>query len=341
LYATVVAQLLTLGGLVLMLIFAGALPAGAGSEGGSLLARATVFGVLVLILGALAGLVAASIGVRLARGYAQRLQRLAEIAEAAASGDLTARVAALEPDEIGQIGVQLNLLAERLDAAQRSRRSFVSTISHELRTPLAIIRGHVETQLRASEDPCREVLEVIERETHVLGALVEDLFTLAGVEEAGLAVSTQPVMVQTIAAAAVAGIRPLATRAGQIVVHSAVPAELPAAQADPARLAQIFNNLLYNALRATPEGGVIVIEGALVAGGAAIELAVSDTGIGIATAALPHIFERFYRGESDPEGRGLGLAIVKELVEAHGGAVWATSVPGEGTTIRFTLPRAG
>ncbi|MGN6699246.1 MAG: sensor histidine kinase, partial [Thermomicrobiales bacterium] len=216
-----------------------------------------------------------------------------------------------------------------------------------LRTPLAIIRGHVDAQLDAPDGATppatRDALAIIDREARTLGDLVDDLFTLSRLEEAALPLQPAPVNVREVADAAVSGIQPLALARGQVAVRALVPADLPPALADRARLAQILSNLLHNALRHTPDGGVIVVEGALMPDGRAITLTVTDTGAGIAPADLPHIFDRFYQGERagrNQDGSGLGLAIVRQLVEAQGGTIAAESTPGQGASIRFTLPRA-
>jgi two-component system sensor histidine kinase ResE len=146
----------------------------------------------------------------------------------------------------------------------------------------------------------------------------------------------------------VATYKPLAWEQRRIVLEACLPDALPPVQADVLRTEQVLVNLVANALRFTPEGGIITIEAE--AQSRAVEVRVSDTGIGIPPEDLPHIFERSYRGDPArrlPEpgdrlgsGSGLGLAIVKGLVEAMGGEVAATSAPGEGTCVRFRLPLA-
>jgi signal transduction histidine kinase len=305
-----------------------------------------IVGQLVLI-GILAGFVSTGAGFLMARSFSRRLRKLEDAAEAIAAGDLSRRVTVTTPDEIGRLGERFNWLAERLQEVDNNRRAFVSNISHELRTPLAIIRGHVDAQLDApngaAPSATRNALAVIDREARTLGDLVDDLFTLSRLEEAALPIQPAPVNVQEVAATTVNGLQPLALARGHIAVRSLVPADLPPALADRTRLAQILSNLLHNALRHTPDGGVIVVEGALTPDDRAIVLIVTDTGAGIAPADLPHIFDRFYQGERTgrhQDGSGLGLAIVRQLVEAQGGTIQAESVPGQGASIRFTLPRA-
>lgn len=323
-------------------------PAGESPGFWSAIASVSVFLLtLFLIVGLASGVVASIAGFVLSRAFGRRLGQLEGATEAIARGDLSARVAVTVPDEIGRVGERFNLLTERLDETDRARRAFVSNISHELRTPLAIIRGHVEAQLTrgAGAAPSREALETIDREARTLGSLIDDLFTMTRIEESALPLAPTPVALHEVAAAAVAGIRPLATAQGHVAIQSLIPADLPPALADRTRLGQILNNLLYNALRHTPDGGVIVVEGSVTADGHLLEIAVTDTGTGIAPDDLPHIFTRFFQGD-EPDGQrraggsGLGLAIVKSLVEAQGGTLRAESTLGEGTTIRFTLPQA-
>jgi len=128
-----------------------------------------------------------------------------------------------------------------------------------------------------------------------------------------------------------------------VVLTTALPDSLPTVQADPDRVAQVSRNLLVNALRHTPEGGSVTVTASAREG--MVEIAVADTGEGIAAEDLPHVFERFWR--ADPSrarddrlagGTGLGLSVAQSLVEAQGGRIWAESTPGEGTVFRFTLP---
>ncbi len=302
---------------------------------------------LFAVVIALSGLIASVAGFMMARAFGRRLRQLEGATEAIIQGNLAARVTVNVPDEIGRVGERFNLLTTRLAETDRARRAFVSNISHELRTPLAIIRGHLEPYTTGPAEAVLPlaVVETIDREAQTLGTLIDDLFTVTRLEESALPVQPTPVQAADVVATAIAGIRPLATAQGHIVVQSLLTADLPLVMADRTRLGQIVTNLLYNALRHTPAGGVIVVEGALVTGQQVVAIAITDTGQGIAAEDLPHIFERFYRGETEEATRqagssGLGLTIVKQLVEAQGGTVSAESVLGQGTTIRFTLPRA-
>jgi len=303
-------------------------------------------------------LVAVPVGVWRSRAVAGRLSLLAAAADAMAAGDLGRRIDPGDADEIGRLGERFNEMAERLAAADRGRRSFVANISHELRTPVAIVRAHSELLLAhgdagrgvlptiAGGDESAEkraALETIHRETLTLGRLIDDLFTLARMEEAVLPLETGVVDLCRVASEVVDGVRALAWDERRVTVRSVVPVDLPSAWGDQTRLRQVLNNLIFNALRYTPEGGLIVIDGRYRAGEEAVELSVSDTGVGIPPEQMTAIFDRFQQGGrpgGEEEGSGLGLHIVKHLIEAQGGNVWVERVAGPGAMFRFALPLA-
>ena len=307
----------------------------------TVLAAFAALAILLFTLPAL--LLAAPFGAWRARRVSRRLDSLEQAADAMARGDLARRVDPAGDDEIGRLGERFNAMAASLNAAERQRRTFVANVSHELRTPLAIVQGNVERLLQsapAGATPPEELLTV-QRESSILAHLIDDLFTLARLDEAVLPIEPARVAVATVAVQVVEGIRGPAWDQRRVVVRSLVDAGLPPALADPTRLRQILGNLVHNALRYTPEGGLVVI-------GAArrddvVEVSVSDTGVGIAPEELELVFQRFYRGTQSrgvEDAGGLGLAIVKQLVEAQGGSITVESRAGQGTTFRFTLPVA-
>lgn len=285
---------------------------------------------------------------RWASGYLSRriTRQITELEEATvefAAGRLDRRVRVLSADELGSLAERFNVLAGRLDELDTQRRSFVANVSHDLRTPIAIIRGHIDAQLHGSGsdelDPHASFL-VIERETQTLAKLIDDLFTLSRVEDGVLPVAHLPVPLQRLAAQTVESLRPYALKTGRVSVNANVPGDVPPVLGDPTRITQILSNLLHNAVRHTPAGGVVMLTARPIRNGTAVEVSVEDTGVGIAPEDLPRIFDRFYQGESIREtgGTGLGLSIVKQLVEIQGGAVAAASTLGQGTRISFQLP---
>jgi two-component system phosphate regulon sensor histidine kinase PhoR len=228
----------------------------------------------------------------------------------------------------------------RMRELETLRREFVSNVSHELRTPLTAVKLMVETLQSGVDEPAREqFLRSIGDETERMIALVEDLLDLARLESGKLELRLGAVDVGEVCHQAVQAQRQRGRGAQVELVCRAPEAPLVIA-ADRDKLRQVLTNLLDNALRHTPAGGTVTVSAERDGDGIAVE--VEDTGSGIASSALPHIFERFYvvdpartRGQS---GTGLGLAIVKHIIEAHGGTISARSELGAGSVFRCTLP---
>ena len=288
---------------------------------------------------------------RFAKRLTRQVDELAAATDEFARGHLHRRAAVMSSDELGRLAVRFNGLAERLEELDLQRREFVANVSHDLRTPVAIIRGHLEAQLQsgdATNDQERavstdEAFQIIAHEAETLTSLIDDLFTLSRLEDAVLPIESSPINLAELIEDSVRGIRPYALQQSRVSVNAMVESDLPYVIGDQTRINQIVNNLVHNAVRHTPAGGLVVVSAEPAAHAKAIRVTVRDTGVGIPPENLPHIFERFYHGEStrDGGGTGLGLSIVKQLVEAQGGRVFAASTPGEGTAISFELPAAG
>jgi two-component system sensor histidine kinase BaeS len=237
-----------------------------------------------------------------------------------------------------------NAMSARLEATDRERRTFVADVSHELRTPLAVIRGQVEAIGEGVYPADEEHLAPIVDATRTLEQLVEDLRTLALAEAGSLTLAREPVDLAELAHESAAGFQSAADGSG-IELNVNAAGDVPNVSADPSRIRSVLGNLIANALRHTPSGGrvtvrVAPIEAATAAAGTGwVEVAVTDTGSGIAAELLPRIFDRFVKEPGSP-GSGLGLAIARDIVTAHGGAIAAESEAGRGTTIRFRLPVA-
>ncbi len=235
----------------------------------------------------------------------------------------------------------------RAEVADRSRRELIMNVSHELRTPIASIQAHVDSLLLPEADrpdaaETERRLRVTAAETRRLSDLIEDLLMLARADSQELKVANRTVEVGPIVEQVVQALAPLARNERQVTVNLD---DLPAriwATGDPDRLAQVLTNLVRNAINYTPEGGVVSIR--LTSGADHVQIAVSDTGLGISAEDLEHIFERFYRADSsrtrDTGGFGLGLSIARELVDAMGGSLSASSEPGLGSTFWISLRRA-
>jgi len=231
---------------------------------------------------------------------------------------------------------------------ERLRQEFVANVSHELKTPLAVIGSTVEAlQDGAADDPeTRDVfLARVADEAARLMALISDLLSLARIESAGQVPDLVPVRLDRAVAECLER-QSARAEAKSLTLVEKPPADGPAAVealADAGPLRQVLDNLVDNAIKYTPNGGRVTVRWGSAGGQAWVE--VEDTGIGITSADLPRIFERFYRADKarvrDAGGTGLGLAIVKHLVQSMRGTVRVASQPGKGTTFRVTLPRAG
>jgi signal transduction histidine kinase len=295
-------------------------------------------------------------------------------------GDLSQRVAVRSQDEIGELARAFNAMADGLARIEQLRRHMVTDVAHELRTPLTNIRGYLEALRDGVARPDAPLIDSLHEEALLLNRLIDDLQDLALAEAGQLRLTRRPVALGPLLEGAVSALRPaLADKRLAIVVD--LPADLPCADADAARVGQVLRNLLNNAITHTPPGGTITVEAttdrrppttdqedrrqetgrtpnnsvsglsspvsrseglSVLSPRSSVLITVTDTGPGIAAEHLPHIFERFYRADRARAratgGAGLGLTIVKQLVEAHGGRVWAASAPGQGATFTFTLP---
>jgi two-component system phosphate regulon sensor histidine kinase PhoR len=225
---------------------------------------------------------------------------------------------------------------------EKMRRDFVANVSHELRTPLSIFRGYLETLIDDPHQPPGEllrILEVMERHSNRLNALVEDVLSLARLESPGVELTLSEVDLPELLHSIM---RDWEKRlaAKQLKSHLNFPGNLPRLRADETRLQELIYNLLDNAVKYSKPGGTVFLRAE--PAGDSVRISVADQGIGIPENDLPRIFERFYRADksrsSEHSGTGLGLSIVKHIAQLHGGRVEAESELGKGTTISVILP---
>jgi signal transduction histidine kinase len=317
----------------------------------------------------LAGVIALAVGLLITRQITQPLGSLTEAARRLAAGQRHQPLAIPREAELAALAHSFNTMAAELDRQEHLRRQLVADIAHELRTPLSVLRLQVESLEDGIEQPTPQMLTSLGNEVHLLSWLVDDLRLLSLADAGQLSLTLEAVdplaALRSVAAAA----EPRA-RQQQIELRIEHVGALPNVCADPQRLAQVLGNLVENALRYTPAGGVVTL-GARTVGDWSLEayperrqrsgdhsiaqppisnlqspivFEIHDTGPGIAPDDLPHIFERFYRADRarsrESGGSGLGLAIVQRLVEAQGGQVDVSSELGKGTTFRVLLPAA-
>ncbi|HRW09024.1 MAG TPA: ATP-binding protein [Caldilineaceae bacterium] len=229
----------------------------------------------------------------------------------------------------------------RLHQLQTARQDFVSNISHELRTPLASLRALVETLSDgALEDPdaAQRFLRHMEVEVDALTQMVQELLELSRIESGKVQLELSPVATAPFVAQSCERLQAQSNRA-DVALLVEVPETLPPVQIDVTRMQQVLTNLIHNAIKFTPVGGTIRVS-ACADSPEQVTIAVADTGVGIAYDDLTRIFERFYKADRARAGggTGLGLAIAKHIVQAHGGRIWAESLPGKGSTFYFTIP---
>ncbi len=307
--------------------------------------------IVVSNLGPIPGFVALAVVIAVLFGMgrtlfltARTMDRLVEATRRVEAGDYTVRVDVRRRSTGGlQVVHQLtdgfDTMISRLEADERQRRTLLADISHELRTPLTVAQGNLEAIMDGIYPPDPAHLTVVLEETRVLGRLIDDLRTMALSEAGTLALHPEPTDPDLLIGDVVRSFEPAAATAA-VTLATEVEGDLPILDIDPVRIREVLANLVANALRHTPAGGRVTVAGATADDGRWISLEVRDTGRGIDADLLPHVFDRFAKGD-DSGGSGLGLAIARQLVEAHGGEIVAESTPAEGTTIRFRLPVSG
>ncbi|HUF15260.1 MAG TPA: HAMP domain-containing sensor histidine kinase [Acidimicrobiia bacterium] len=295
-------------------------------------------GLVLLVVGIVA---LAALGARLLSSQlASRLEPLAQVSRRVASGDMTARVPDLEDPELAEVAAAFNEMATELGAAREREREFILGVGHDLRTPLTTIGGYAEA-LEAGEIDDAELKRigaVLGVQTRQLGRLIDDLSTLARLEQAEFGLRRERVDVGAHVSEVVDG---FGRRAKELGVRLGVETgEGVYLETDADRLGQVAQNLVENALRHTPETGSVQVT--VGEHGDQVVITVADSGTGIAESDLPRVFDRHFVGRQRRvrnEGTGLGLSIVKGLVDRMGGSVEAESTPGKGTTITVRLTR--
>ncbi len=308
-------------------------------------------------------LLAVGLATRAFRGIATPLADVMAAADAVAEGDLSVRVQVPEHglSEFGRLAESFNRMTEELERADQRRRNLTADVAHELRTPLHIIQGNLEGILDDVYAPSTEHIGATLEETRMLARLVDDLRTLSLAEAGQLPLNREPVDVIELLADVSTSFSGQAEAAG-IDLRVETEGNLSALTiiGDVGRLDQVLSNLMANALRHTPAGGVITlraepalstvegpvlstVEGPVHDG---VRIIVRDTGEGIPAEDLPYVFDRFWRGDpsrshASGAGSGLGLAIARQLVQAHGGWIGVESGVGQGTTFTIELPVGG
>jgi signal transduction histidine kinase len=315
------------------------------------------------------------LGLLLTRSIRASVQTLAEGSRRIGAGDLAHRIELRRKDEIGNLALFFNTMAEnlqksisklentlkdlreevaerkraealireqneRLKELDRMKSEFLSTAAHELRTPLTSILGFSEILLKRKVGKKRQdtFLKTINKEAEGLADIINDLLDVSGIESGrGFKMKKAPIELKEVI---LENVDLFKSQTDKHTFKMNIPPDLPKIEADKDRIGQVIENLLSNALKFSPQGGEITVSVEEVNDG--VKTIVTDKGMGISKKDLPHVFEKFYRAERVSRlaigGTGLGLAIAKYIVESHGGRIWAESKLGKGSTFSFTLP---
>jgi two-component system sensor histidine kinase BaeS len=286
----------------------------------------------------LAALLAMVVALAVSRRITRPVARLIVVARAMGRGDRSARAGDVRgPGELRDLSEAFDQMADSLARQEKLRRNLVADVAHELRTPVAVLQVGHEALLDGVVQPTPGQLGSLRDEVLRLARIVDDLRVLSSAEAAALQLTRRRCDLADIAAGAVDSLSGSFDTAGVSIERRLTGVQI---MGDQGRLREVITNLLVNALKFTPAGGSVLLETG--PRQARATLSVSDTGMGIQPDELPHIFERFYRGQraAGITGSGIGLAVVAELVRAHDGRLDVTSTPGRGTKITVILPRA-
>ncbi len=288
--------------------------------------------------------VAILLSLYLSRSVVAPVQAMSLASQRIADGRYDERVDAQGADELAQLAMHFNRMAQKLSQVEAMRRQLIGDVSHELRTPLTAIKGSMEGLMDGVLPANEATFQQIHAEADRLNHLVDDLQELSRVEARAYELDLRPLDVSSLMQTVT---RRLATQfeAKRISLDVDLAPSLPPILADEGRIVQVLTNLAGNARQYTPENGRVEISVKQI--GKEVQFSVRDTGIGIPPEHLQHIFDRFYRVDKSRTrnsggGSGIGLTISRALVEAHGGRIRAESAgEGQGSTFLFTLPIAG
>lgn len=305
---------------------------------------------LATVLLVFAGGIATILGYFLSSTVTERVNLLKSAAERLARGDLQTRVPVSGRDEVAALSTAFNVMAEQLQAADQRqreleslRRDLIAWVSHDLQTPLTSMRAILEALADGVVDEpemVKRYLSTAQRDVMSLSALIDDLFQMSQLDAGGFPLHRAQASLSDLVSDTLESFSQLA-RQQEVTLEGKVEPDVDPVSMDTQAIGRVLNNLISNALRHTPRGGEVRVQ--VRREGSRVEVTVSDTGEGIRAEDLPHIFERFYRGDAARSrhrgaGAGLGLAIARGIVRAHGGDIEVTSKSGKGTKFTFHIP---
>ncbi len=304
---------------------------------------------LAIVLLVFAGGMAMVLGYFLSSTVTERIHQLKSAAEKLAQGDLKTRVSVNGRDEVASLAVTFNQMAEQLQATEDKqreleslRRDLIAWVSHDLQTPLTSMRAILEALsdgVVEDTETVQRYLQTAQRDVRSLSALIDDLFQMAQLDAGGFPLNRASASLGDLVSDTLESFTELAKQQ-QITLEGNVDSDVDPVHMDTQAIGRVLNNLIGNALRHTPANGRVSVW--VRRENEHVEVTVSDTGEGIRTEDIPHVFERFYRGEKSRNritgGAGLGLAIARGIVRAHSGDIRVESEIGKGTQFTFHLP---
>jgi signal transduction histidine kinase len=305
---------------------------------------------LAIVLLVFASGIAMILGYFLSNTVTERIHLLKGAAEKLAKGDLRTRVPVSGRDEVSALASAFNQMTQQLQAADQKqrelesmRRDLIAWVSHDLQTPLTSMRAILEALSDGVvDDPemVKRYLLTAQRDVMSLSALIDDLFQMSQLDAGGFPLHRAPSSLSDLLSDTLESFSQLAKQE-EITLEGQVESDVDPVSMDTQSIGRVLNNLISNALRHTPSKGRVSVWVRRVPSG--VDVTVSDTGEGIRAQDIPHIFERFYRGDASRSrtrgtGAGLGLAIARGIVQAHGGTIEVQSEPGKGTQFTFHLP---
>ncbi len=277
-------------------------------------------------------------GAYFVRSIVNPIREINEVSKKIAQGDFEARLKKQKDDEIGELCESINYMAQELAASEKLKNDFISSVSHELRTPLTAIKGWAET-MRMGDTPDFRTMDkgmsVIVKESERLTGIVEELLDFSRIQSGRMVINMERLDLLAELDEVIYMLRERALNEGKHLIYDEPEFMLPV-QGDKNRLRQVFINVIDNALKYTPESGVIGIE--VTSTDDDIVVTISDNGCGIPAEHLPRIKQKFYKANQTQRGSGIGLAVVDEIMSLHNGSLEIESTENVGTTVTLKFP---
>ena len=298
-----------------------------------------VYTVIASVVGLIIIIVVALSGYYFIRSIVKPVSQMTETARRIAQGDFSAKIDKMYDDEIGELCDSINDMAKELDANEKLKNDFISRVSHELRTPLTAIKGWAETMQYGVPDrvTLEKGMSVIVKESSRLTSLVEELLDFSKLQSGRLTMQMARMDILAELDEAVYMLKERAVSEGKHLLYDD-PEDMPIIYGDRNRLKQVFLNVIDNALKYTPEGGMIGVQAYQDFKAHTVKIVVADNGCGINAEDLPKVKDKFYKANQKINGSGIGLAVADEIIKMHKGSLDIESSPEVGTTVTITLP---